>query len=330
MSVRETTEGERPSTQSLRSAPALPAVDDTHAASVSAERVSAPEAPTQRPVRGRPTPIPRPLAVVIATLVGVSVLAVWGWFFVQILGSVQERRTQHQLYGTFQAEIGAGTAPLQGPAPEGSPVAVLGIPTLGVQHLMVVEGTTSGDLEAGPGHRRDTPFPGLSGTSYILGRSDTFGGPFSRIATLKKGAVIRVTTGGGHFVYLVDAVRRPGQALSPFAPGAARLTLVTSEAVKGRARNVLYVDATLKGRAEQADAAKAITLPSAELQMHGDPGAWVAVSLLLEALIVILACLAWLRIRWGTKPTVLVGVPIVLATLWALGAAGSQLLPNVF
>ncbi|HLI56012.1 MAG TPA: sortase [Actinomycetota bacterium] len=274
--------------------------------------------------------MPRPAAVAVAALLGIGVLAVWGWFYVQILGSVQERRAQHQLYATFQAELAAGTAPIQGPVAQGTPIAMLGIPTLGLKNLMVVEGTTSGDLEAGPGHRPDTPFPGIAGTSYLLGRSDTFGGPFSRIATLAKGSAIKVTTGYASFTFLVDAVRRPGDPLTAFTPGAARLTLVTSEATKGGARNVVYVDATLKGTPQQADSADTVPLPTAEIQMHGDPGAWLTVSLLLEGLVVVVVGLAWLRIRWGTKPTLLVGAPIVLAGLWALAAAGSQLLPNLF
>ena len=33
-----------------------------------------------------------------------------------------------------------------------------------------MEGTSSGTLMSGPGHRRDTPFPGQAGVSVIVGR----------------------------------------------------------------------------------------------------------------------------------------------------------------
>ena len=34
------------------------------------------------------------------------------------------------------------------------------IPAIGLHDVVIVEGTDSGDLRDGPGHRRDTPLPG--------------------------------------------------------------------------------------------------------------------------------------------------------------------------
>jgi len=40
--------------------------------------------------------------------------------------------------------------------------------------------------------------------------------------------------------------------------------------------------------------------------------------------------LSWTRVRWGLQPTVLVGVPVILAVLWTVTEIVSQLLPNLF
>jgi len=46
---------------------------------------------------------------------------------------------------------------------------------------VVVGGTSAGDLESAPGHRRDTALPGQVGVSLIYGRAVTFGAPFGQL-----------------------------------------------------------------------------------------------------------------------------------------------------
>ncbi|MFD1273890.1 sortase domain-bontaining protein [Streptomyces kaempferi] len=58
----------------------------------------------------------------------------------------------------------------------GTPVALIDIPAAHL-HQVVLEGTDSGVLTDGPGHRRDTPLPGQSGTSVLMGRAAAYGGP---------------------------------------------------------------------------------------------------------------------------------------------------------
>ena len=151
---------------------------------------------------------------------------------------------QHVPNAAFRAELAEGTAPVGGRIAPGSPVAMLQIPPIGLHSVIVVEGTSSADVQAGPGHRRDTPLPGQAGASFIIGRSRTFGAPFARIVHLKKGDPITVDTGEGTFHFSVEAVRRPGDSLTPLDTGAGRLTLVTSEAAKGGTRQIVYASSS--------------------------------------------------------------------------------------
>jgi sortase A len=296
----------------------------------------APPAPAQplpaRPVRARParTPLPAAFFVAISVLLSLSGVALWGAFYTLVLSSVQEHRAQHILFAHFRSEVAEGTAPTGGAIAHGAPVAVLDAPRAGLRHLMVVEGTTSGDLEAGPGHRRDTPLPGEAGTSFILGRSRTFGAPFVRIGSLKKGDPITVQTGEGTFKFSVDAVRRPGNPLSVFDTGTARLTLVTSEPTRGGARQVLYVDATLKGTAQPASTGRPSSIPVAERQMQGDRRALLPLVLWLGALLAVVVGASVVRLRWGLRQILVVGLPLVVASAWGIAEAATHLLPNLF
>src|SRR2546421_11935588 len=149
---------------------------------------------------------------------------------------------------------------------------------------VVVEGTSPGDLRAGPGPRRDPPLPGQAGASVLYGRAVAFGGPFQHIAELRPGDTVTVTTGQGTFDYRVDGIRRAGDPLpEPLRSGAGRLTLVSAEGVSWRAGwapdGAVYVDSTLQGSAQPAPAGRPRGLPDAEQAMHGDTGA-LAVPLL--------------------------------------------------
>jgi sortase A len=267
--------------------------------------------------------------VLLWALLSVGVLAGWGIVYTVVLGPLQEQRAQHILYSAFRGELATGTAPIDGRITPGAPVAMLQIPRIGVHNLIVVEGTTSGELEAGPGHRRDTPLPGEVGTSFLFGRSSRFGAPFGRITRLRAGDAITAKTGEGTVTFHVDAVRRPGDPLSGFDPGASRLTLVTSEVAKGGLRQVVYVDATRQGQGQPASQGRPASLPAAESQLRANRAAWLGIVLWLQGLLICAVALTWVRRRWGLAPTLVTGVPIVLAVTWGVAEAFSQLLPNL-
>ena len=97
--------------------------------------------------------------------------------FLLVLSPLQQSRSQDVLYTQFRSELDAATAPFGvDPIPPGHPVALLAIPAIGVNQV-VVEGTASRDLRDGPGHYRVTTLPGQLGTSVIFGRSTTYGAP---------------------------------------------------------------------------------------------------------------------------------------------------------
>lgn len=297
-----------------------------------------PPGPGSQPVaagpRRRPYPaggkFPWPARIAATALATLGLLAVWGVLYVKAFSSLQEHRAQHALYAEFREQDTLGTLSARARIPEGVPVATLTIPRIGLHRVVVVEGSSSGDLQAGPGHRPDTPLPGEAGTAYILGRSSLFGAPFAKIATLRKGDRISAVTGEGTFDFTVDAVRRAGDPLSAFPDGAGRLTLVTSEAAKGGTRQALYVDASLKGSPQPVPAGRPTTINAAQAQMRGDPTAWLPLSLWLEAMVVAMLVLSWVRVRWGWVPMLIVSGPVLLAFCWGTASTFTQLLPNLF
>jgi len=118
--------------------------------------------------------------------------------------------------------------------------------------------------------------------------------------------------------------------LSVFDTGAARLTLVTSERIKTGGRQVLYVDATLKGTAQPESAGRPASIPVAERQMQGDRRAFLPVVLWLAALVIVAVAASVARLRWGLRQTVVVGLPLVVAAGWGTAEAATHLLPNLF
>jgi chromate transport protein ChrA len=86
----------------------------------------------------------------------------------------------------------------------------------------------------------------------------------------------------------------------------------------------------MKDKGQPAPAGLPTSLPVAEKQMRGDQGALIAVVLLLLPLLIAIVALSWTRVRWGLRPTLLIGMPVVVATVWGVTETVSQLLPNLF
>ena len=128
------------------------------------------------------------------------VVLVCAWMLLQmlVLGRLSETRAQHLLYLEYRSQLATETAPTGAldfdgkPVAEGSPVALMSIPAIGLHDVIVADGTASGDLLDGPGHLRTTPLPGNVGTSLVMGRSTTYGAPFGKITSLRPGDEINV------------------------------------------------------------------------------------------------------------------------------------------
>jgi sortase A len=90
---------------------------------------------------------------------------------------------------------------------DGSPLGEIEIPAIGL-HMVVVQGTTTGDLERGPGHYdaqsgQATDLPGMGGVVGIAGHRTTFLEPFRHIDALRLGDRIEMTMPYGTFTYEV-------------------------------------------------------------------------------------------------------------------------------
>ena len=286
-------------------------------------------------LRRPPEPLTPAARGIIAACLAFSLLAIWLLCYGLVVSRMQEQRSQAELYATFREQLSQATAPLGGAIRPGAPVALLEIPRAGLYDVAVVEGTAAGQLQAGPGHRPDTPLPGQAGVSVLFGRSVTFGGPFGHVPRLRPGDAISVRTGQGVFGYRVLDVRRSGQPLPDRLPaGGSRLTLVTSEAEGWRSGwapgDTVYVDAALAGgQVQPAPPGRPASTPAVAQAMRADSSAWVLLALWLQAAIAVAAALVWGALRWGVWQTWLAGVPIALAVLWGASETAFLLLPNL-
>lgn len=263
-----------------------------------------------------------------------SLLALWLVAQVLFLGGLSESRAQTIAFRELRTELAAATAPTGGAVDPGRPVALLTIPSLG-REMVVVEGTASGDLLAGPGHRRDSPLPGQEGVSLVYGRARAYGGPFGDLTRLKSGDTMTALTQQGKATFRVDGVRRAGDPVPPPVPaGGGRLTLVTAEGQEGplsglTAGSVVYVDASLQGKAFVAAWGRPAAVPQAERAMAADPSALPLLVLCLGALLAVVVWVGLARRRWPNSLVWVVTAPVVLALAWSTTDVVMRLLPNL-
>jgi sortase A len=283
--------------------------------------------------------VPRaPLSVLLLTitwtLAALSGLAVWFLLYAGVLSGFQEAGSQHALYGTLRSEIAQEIAPPFQNFRFGMPVAILRVPQAGIDDV-VLDGTTAGILEKGPGLKRDTPLPGEPGQSVIFGRQTLFGGPFRHLSALRRGDLLDVTTGAGTFTYRVEDLHYSGGPKGPGWPaGQSRLTLVTAAGSGWRQFGVpnelLYVDASLVGNpVASPKPVPAGAVPLSERPLQGDTSVLMPLVLWLQLLLVLVLGVIRVAARWGTWQTWLVSAPALLAVLWVVSETVFQLLPNL-
>lgn len=289
-------------------------------------------------VRREPAPPLSPLLELVRLIfVFVFVLAAGMLIQLTVVSSLQQRSHQQRLYDSFRTRLAEGTAPV-GPTdgdgevlPVGTAVAYLEIPAIDLRQV-VVSGTSSGTLFAGPGHRRDTVLPGQAGATVIMGRSAAYGGPFGRLDELTKGDRIDVTTGQGEFTYEVLGVRREGEPLpAPVKADESRLVLATGDGRPYLPSGVLRVDATMDGEATPGPGRlhPSGALPQEEGLMVGDSSELWALALWLQVLLVLALGAVWSWHRWGRAQAWVVFLPVLtLAGIFVANQA-ARLLPNL-
>jgi sortase A len=255
---------------------------------------------------------PRVLGVLIF---GLGVLIVLLLAYIYLFTPLSAGRAQHELLQEITAnpaktfDLATGKVP-----PEGSPVAVLEIPSLHVYDA-VVQGTSAQDLRSGPGHMPTTALPGQPGNAVIAGRRATFGAPFGSIGSMKKGQLIRVVDGYGTYRYEVTRVvyAEGGRHDVVTETKTNRLTLVTAASgffPRGR----LAVVATLVGKPLAGTTEPALfRVPSAELGLAGDPASGLLAIFWCLVFFVLLSAATWLARHWDQPVVVYVlAVPVLL------------------
>ncbi|MGW4820262.1 sortase [Streptomyces sp. NPDC004227] len=253
------------------------------------------------------------------------------------LSGVQERAAQHTAYDELRNALALGTAPVSQTDQQGrllapgTPVALIDIPSLSVRQV-VLEGTDSGVMTDGPGHRRDTPMPGQAGTSVLMGRAAAYGGPFERLADLAEGDRLTVTTGQGAAKYQVVGVRRAGDpAPAPLTSGQGRLVLATATGPSYMPGGILRVDADLVSAPFETPAAviRSGTLPESEQPLARPSGVPWPLVMWLQALLVAAVAAVWTWHRWGRHQTWIVFAPVVAVLGLQVATRTTELLPNL-
>ncbi|NYI06285.1 sortase [Allostreptomyces psammosilenae] len=255
-----------------------------------------------------------------------------------VVSGLQHNRDQQLAWADFRFELAAGIAPVSQQdfdgklVPVGTAVAVIEIPQIGVREV-VFEGTDGATLRSGPGHRRDTTFPGQPGMSTLMGRHDAYGGPFNRIEELRAGDAFTVTTGQGEHTYEVIGVRRAGDPVpAPPEQGAGRLTLITAEVdTPFVPEDALYVDADLTSAVMETSGQliQPGSAPEEEDALATDTGGMWALVLWLQALVLAAVAVVWLHRRRGATQAWLIGVPVLLALGLTVADSAALLLPNL-
>ncbi|WP_137294193.1 sortase domain-containing protein [Nocardioides dongxiaopingii] len=300
---------------------------DAAAASTAGALSRAPRAP--RPAR---PPAEGAHAVVQTTLVMVAIVCLWTCAQVLVLSGISQDREQSLLHDRFRTQLADLTAPIGPVVPAGDPVALLSVPAIGLEEV-VVEGTASGDLRAGPGHRRDTVLPGQVGVSQVYGRAGTYGGPFQRLTSLQVGDTVGLVTAQGERTLRVIGVRYDGDPLpQPPVDGVARLTLVSAVG-EGRL-SALTPDTTVYVDAETTDGAPApggrpVVLPESERAMATDGAALPLLALWLALLLALTLGVVAARQRWSAALVWVLASPLALALAWMTTDTLVRLLPNL-
>ena len=288
--------------------------------------------PAPVPPAGPPTTADSASSVLSTAFTMIAIVCLWMVAQLLFLGSISQHRAQDLLYHELRGDLAGATAPVGPVVPVGDPVALLTIPSIGLEQV-VVEGTASGDLLAGPGHRRDTVLPGQAGTSVVYGRAATYGAPFADLTDLSAGDEIDVVGAQGSTTYTVLGVRRAGDPLpQPVAEGAGRLTLVTAEG-SGRLgaitpESAVYVDADAT-KAFPAPPGRPGAVPDSEKAMAADDGALPLLALCLALLLALTLGVVAARQRWSTVLVWVLASPLAIALSWASTDVVMRLLPNL-
>jgi sortase A len=277
--------------------------------------------------------------------IGAVLLLFVAW---QLWGTaISQHHAQTQLNSAFNASVRAHKDTAKGssvPAliaasavvpspPEGSPVARIAVPAIGLDEV-VVSGTAEGDLAEGPGHYIGSAMPGQAGNVAIAGHRTTNGAPFNSLGQLAVGDPIYLTTlSGQRLTYLVA---QPPFPVSPsdvsvlYDFGDNRITLTTCNPEYSSSQRLIVVG-ELK---EPGHAKPAVTKAKPTAYHLVDPAtaSWNLSSLpviILEAGALLLLALSnrLFAVWFGTSARWFILVPIWVAGFYLLFSSLVAFLP---
>ena len=237
--------------------------------------------------------------------------------------------------------------PLPDP-PLGSAVGTIAIPKIGLS-MVVVEGTGTAQLEAGPGHYPDTPLPGEAGNVAIAGHRTTYLHPFYNLNELVPGDAIVIDTVQGLFLYhvLTSMAVSPTDVAVAFPSPTPTLTLTTCNPRYSAAQRLVVhaalVGSDLAGRTTTTpNPTHTVTEPPADVEVlrHQAPVVpkeanhdWVRAILWGLAVAIITIAVWWSarRSRAGQRALILVvGVAAWAVLVFYFFGAVAPLLPASF
>jgi sortase A len=269
------------------------------------------------------------LAQVRSALFMLAILAIGLVIQLAWVSNWLHRSAQDSLYNQFRSELALGTAPLGAKhLAVGEPMALISIPSIGVSQV-VSEGTSGPVLTAGPGLLRSTVFPGGSGTSLIMGRAASYGGPFGQIHELAKGATIKVVTQVGTSTFRVTAIHHGGGVTRQAIPGTSRLILETADGTAYVPSGVVWVSADKVGKALSSQRPPVKAVPADERPLGVDTGSLWSLDVGLAVLALLLAAAVWTWHRRGrAQAWIVFTAPLLLGWFFVADQVG-RLLPNL-
>jgi sortase A len=238
---------------------------------------------------------------------------------------------QLKLVPTTAPTANAGPPVTTGPQPApglGQPIAILEIPAIKVNQV-VIQGTTTSQLQYGPGHYTTTPLPGQAGNVGIAGHRTTWGHPFYNLNALKAGDKIILSTTYGTFTYSMTT----SQIVEPTAVEVLNPTLVPTLTLttcnpRYSAAQRLVVQATLTSTGLPVSGSLPSTQVTNTTTSTTPPSIWLGVGLGILTLLLGAATLV-LAARYRSRRWYIYGVGgvISLVSLTFFFSLISQLLP---
>jgi sortase A len=256
-------------------------------------------------------------------------LVVGSFIYSKVFTPMSEGRAQTLLEKEFVPALLNGIAPVGYPIKSGTSVALLEVKDIDLRRV-VIEGTKAEELAKGPGHLVGSAIPGQPGTSAILGRSSTFGSAFDRIDELKIGQEIVITTAQGVHTYeVVDSTVRLANDSAAFIGERNMLLLITGVGGSSPDKR-LVVRALLTSPVFPAGTpAVEVQTSTAELGLEGSSHSPIQLAIWLFLLMFLLASLAPISQRIGTRVTWLMAVPLVLVVASQVWHNASLMYPAI-